>query len=189
MLLFLTIIGNSIPAQATILEQLGPGDDVQEQDGPLDVSNGSPLQFEESISIDEHDLTTIFDNEGVSPAANDALKAIRDAQLAGADVSLLVEQFNLAMGLLHQAEQSDFTSCASIDVCVNAANVLFASIEKDSYNLGEESKKSLYEQMLISEVYAIVTAFGMSLGLLYIYKQYKSYQLRKFLDAEVIVSS
>jgi hypothetical protein len=147
--------------------------------------------IDESISLaDTPDtmVTIVREKVQVPISADIALQAIRDAEATGADVSELVDKFNVALDQLRQAEESHFDSCVSRDDCIASANRIFESIENEAHKLSDEAKNSLYQRILSSEVYAVVIAFGMSLGLLYVYKHYKSYQLRKFLDMDIVFS-
>lgn len=161
------------------------------QDNELGSTAQLSQHIEESISMaDTPDtiVTIVREKVQVPISADIALQAIRDAEAARADVSELVHQFNVALDQLRQAGESQFDSCVSRDDCIASANRIFESVENEAHKLSDEAKNSLYQRMLNSEVYAVVIAFGMSLGLLYVYKHYKSYQLRKFLDMDIVFS-
>ncbi|MFY3740882.1 MAG: hypothetical protein HMLIMOIP_001327 [Candidatus Nitrosomirales archaeon] len=144
----------------------------------LDNSSAAPVE-----QID----TALPNAEGekISSIINDALSAIHAAEASGANVSPLVDQFNIAIELLRLAEGPDFGSCSSFDQCTDNANQIFVSIINDADGLSENAKMEYYENMAVGEIYAILIAFALSFVGLYLYGQYKSHELKRFLEMEV----
>jgi hypothetical protein len=125
------------------------------------------------------------DNESI-PSVDQALKAIRDADAAGADVSVEIVRFNAAMELLHQASTSDFSSCSSHDSCVDAANIIFASITDDATTLREQAVMKSYEEIILSEIIIIAGAFLSSVFALLIYRHWKLSQQERILNKDIV---
>lgn len=138
------------------------------------VANGADISAEQ----DDMSLT--------NTSADITLKSIKQAEIAGADVSDLVKRFNYALDLLQQAEISDFRSCASYSDCIQKANTTFISITHDSELLREQAQEtSDYQRIMSFALYAPLGAFTASIAGLYSFKIWKSYQVKKFLDMEI----
>ena len=128
------------------------------------------------------------ENDGgpIASSADLATKSIKDAELAGADVSDLVKGFNTALDLINQADRSKFDSCSSHEDCHQKAMMIFMKITADAPLLKERAEASSSLQKLVSlTVYAPITAFAASLVGYSSYKAWKDLQLKKFLRMEV----
>ena len=114
-----------------------------------------------------------------------AMNAIQQAGSAGADVSELVGRFNSAIGILEQAESSNFNSCGSRDECVQTANAMFVSIAQDATVLKEQSDMEANVKLIVSLLFSVLAAFIISLLGLSLYRLAHYYSIRKFLDMEI----
>ena len=129
--------------------------------------------------------TAVFEDDEMSSKINSALGAIHDAEDSGADVSTLVDQFNIAIDQLRSAEGPDYGSCGSYEHCVDNANQIFASIVNDAKELGQNAEMKHYENVLKMLIYAVIIAFALSSLGVYLYGRYRSSELRRFLEMEV----
>ena len=129
-----------------------------------------------------------IENDGapIASSAGLATKSIKDAELAGADLSDLVKGFNTALDLINQADRSKFDSCSSHEDCHQKAMMIFMKITADAHLLKERAEASSSLQKLVSlTIYAPITAFVTSLVGYSSYKAWKDLQLKKFLRMEV----
>lgn len=125
-------------------------------------------------------------NNMTQPSVDTAFDNIRQAENAGADVSTLVERFNSALELLHQAQISSKKSCSSYTNCVADAQEIFSQITNESASYREHAGRNFYFNVVgIFALYAPLGAFLISFFGLYSYKSWKSYQIKKFLDLEI----
>jgi hypothetical protein len=126
-------------------------------------------------------------NNMTQPSVDTAFDNIRQAEIAGADVSNLVERFNYALELLHQGQiSSSNKSCSSYTNCVADAQEIFSQITNESASYREHAGRDFYYNVVgIFALYAPLGAFLISFFGLYSYKSWKSYQIKKFLDLEI----
>ena len=79
-------------------------------------------------------------NNMTQPSVDTAFDNIRQAEIAGADVSNLVERFNYALELLHQGQiSSSNKSCSSYTNCVADAQEIFSQITNESASYREHA--------------------------------------------------
>ncbi len=132
----------------------------------------------------ENDVSTSASNTSSTPASL-ALTRIRAAEIAGSDVTNLVERYTQAVDLLNQARVSDYKTCTSSD-CLTRANEIFASIISDAGILREKAlQEATFRKVMDFGVYIPVGSFaGAFLGLYY-YNAWKSYQTKRFLNMEI----
>src|SRR5574341_1043082 len=110
-------------------------------------------------------VSTGTDNENnlISVSPELAVESIKDAQIAGADVSDLVNSFNIALDLIEQADRSNFDSCKSYEDCNERAMQIFAKITNDAYLLKEQAEAaSTFQKSMNLMVYAPITTFIVS---------------------------
>jgi hypothetical protein len=126
-------------------------------------------------------------NNMTQPSVDTAFDNIRQAEIAGADVSNLVERFNYALELLHQGQiSSSNKSCSSYTNCVADAQEIFSQITNESASYRENAGRDFYYNVVgIFALYAPLGAFLISFFGLHSYKSWKSYQIKKFLDLEI----
>ncbi len=121
-----------------------------------------------------------------SKSADLALKGIQDAERYGADISILTEKFNRALGLIEQANTSDYVTCFGYDSCLDSAITIFNSISNDSVFLKDEANRlSIYRNVTVMGIYLPLIAFFSLLFIFYLYKTWKSFQKDKFLNMQI----
>jgi len=131
-------------------------------------------------------LSVEKDDNLISISTDLALKSMKDAQLAGADVSELVGSFNVALDLIEQANKSKFESCSSYEDCNEKAGKLFVKIANDAHLLKEQAEAaSTFQRLMNLSVYAPVTAFVTSVIGYSSFKAWKSRQIKRLLEMEI----
>ena len=114
------------------------------------------------------------------------IRGIQRAAEAGADVSSLIDKFNLGLDYLNQAQSSDFKICSSSEDCIIRANEIFVSIDRESSILIEQSEvASNYRSIMTYGLLVPMGAFSSSLTIAFFLKVWRSYRLKKFLDKEI----
>ena len=115
-----------------------------------------------------------------------AVAGLQRAAAAGADVSALTDKFNMGLDFLRQAQDSDFRSCSNSNDCQVQANETFASITKESAILTQQSDAaSNYHSIMTYGLFVPSIAFATSLSIIWLFKVWKSYQIKRFLDMEI----
>jgi hypothetical protein len=115
-----------------------------------------------------------------------AVDGIQRAAAAGADVSALTDKFNVGLDFLYQAQDADFRMCSYSEDCKARANEIFASISKESAILMEHSQAaSNYRSIMTYGLLVPSIAFATSLSIVCLFKVWKSYQIKRFLDMEI----
>jgi hypothetical protein len=119
-------------------------------------------------------------------SADLALRDIQDAERNGAEISLLIEKFNTALGLIEQANTSKYATCLGYDNCLDSATTIFNSISEDSLILKDEANRlSSYTNVIVIGIYLPLSAFFSLLFIFYLYKTWKSVQKDKFLNMQI----
>jgi hypothetical protein len=119
-------------------------------------------------------------------SADLALKGIQDAERYGADISILTEKFNKALGLIEQANTSNYVTCFGYDNCLDSAITIFNSISKDSVILKDETNRlSGYKNATVMGICLPLITFFSLLFIFYLYKTWKSFQKDKFLNMQI----
>ena len=125
-------------------------------------------------------------NNITQTSVESAFNNIRQAEIAGADVSNLVVRFNDALKLLQQTQQSPSRSCSSNSNCIGDAHEIFSSIISASATNREHAEHNSYNKIIMTfAIYAPLGAFMISLFALYSYKSWRSYQIKKLLGLEI----
>lgn len=133
-------------------------------------------------SIVDEDLTRPL----TISSRDSAVAGIQEAAAAGADVSALIDKFNLGLDFLRQVQDSDFGSCSYSEDCQVQANEKFVSITAESAILRERSEAaSNYRSIMTYALFVPSVAFAASLSVVYLFKVWKSYQIRRFFDMEI----
>jgi hypothetical protein len=128
----------------------------------------------------ENHMTTAYQS------ADLALKGIQDAERTGADISILTEKFNKALGLIEQANTSNYVTCFGYDNCLDSAITIFNSISKDSVILKDEANRlSGYKNVTVIGICLPLIVFFSLLFIFYLYKTWKSFQKDKFLNMQI----
>ena len=119
-------------------------------------------------------------------SADLALSGIRDAERNGAEIFPLIEKFNMALGLMEQANTSKYTTCFGYDNCLDSAITIFNSISKDSVILRDEANRiSGYTNVIVIGIFLPLIAFFSLLFIFYLYKTWKLFQKDKFLNMQI----
>ena len=119
-------------------------------------------------------------------SADLALKDIQDAERNGADVSILIEKFNAALGLIEQANTKNHTTCFGYDSCLDSAVTILNSISKESAFLKDEANRvSGYKNVTVMGIYLPSIAFFSLLFAFYLYKTWKAFQRDRFLNMQI----
>ena len=125
------------------------------------------------------------DNNIINTSADAALKSIKEAQFAGADVSDLIRSFNMALDLIDQAEKSQFDSCVSYDDCNAKAAKIFGMITNNAHLMKEQAvAASIFQRVVNLSVYAPVSAFITSFAGYGLFRVWKAHQLSKLLEID-----
>jgi hypothetical protein len=128
----------------------------------------------------ESRMTAIYES------ADLALKGIQDAERYEADVSILIEKFNTAIGLIEQANTSQYVTCFGFVNCLDNAITIFSSISKESEGLKNEANRlSDYRDFTVMGIYLPLIAFFSLLFIFYLYKTWKSFQKNNFLNMQI----
>lgn len=116
-------------------------------------------------------------------SADLALKGIQDAERSGADISMLIEKFNAAVGLIEEANTKNYVTCSGYNSCLDSAVTILNSISKDSAFLKDEANRlSGSKDVTVMGIYLPLMAFFSLLFAFYLYKTWKSVQREKFLN-------
>jgi hypothetical protein len=119
-------------------------------------------------------------------SADLALNDIKDAEYNGADVSILIEKFNAALGLMEQANTNKHTTCFSYNSCLDSAVTILNSIINDSAFLKDEAIRiSGYRNVTLMGIYLPSIAFFSLLFVFYLYNTWKSFQRDRFLNMHI----
>ncbi len=115
-----------------------------------------------------------------------ALGHIQDAERYGADISILTEKFNMALGLIEQANTKNYATCFGYDNCLDSAIVIFDSISKDSVILRDQANRlSVYNDVVVMGIILPLVSFFSALFIFYLHKTWKSFQQDKFLNMQI----
>ncbi|MGH9992543.1 MAG: hypothetical protein ACREBU_03995 [Nitrososphaera sp.] len=110
-----------------------------------------------------------------------ALRSIKNAEQAGADVSGLVERFNVAIDLLQRAENNDSSSCASYDECVIQANdMLLSIVDNASLLANQATARNEQSIVMMFTVHLPVSSFLLSVVIVVVYRVWKDRRIKKF---------
>ncbi|MCI0563998.1 MAG: hypothetical protein MN733_36445, partial [Nitrososphaera sp.] len=92
-----------------------------------------------ATATDAEIATVPIHSDLVKATADQALKSIKNAEESGADVSGLVDRFNVAVDLQQRVERNDYSACPSYDACLIQANGILLSIVEDASSLRNEA--------------------------------------------------
>ncbi len=128
------------------------------------------------------------DSNLVATSAELALESINKAQVAGADVSHLVDRYNLALNLTDQADNGSFHSCNSSEDCNEQAVTIFVKLLDDADLLKEQAiVASSFQKLMNVSIYAPITSFVTSIIGYWSFKRWKSHRNERFLEMEIKV--
>ena len=132
------------------------------------------------------DIDIMRDNSLIATSSDLAVNSIRNAELAGTDISDLVNNYNVALDLIDQAEKSKFDSCSSHEDCYEKAIKIFMQITVDADLLKEKGEMaSSYAKLINIVVYSPVIAFATSIVGYTSFRAWKSNQVKRLLEMEI----
>jgi hypothetical protein len=125
-------------------------------------------------------------SEFVAATSNQALKSIKSAEVAGADVSELVRRFNVALDLQRQAERGNLDSCSSYDQCIIEANNMMLAIVEDATLLGKQATaKNEQANVMTFTVYVPLGSFVASILFVALYRAWQSRREKSYQEMDI----
>ena len=122
----------------------------------------------------------------VTATSNQALKSIKSAEAAGADVSDLVARFNVALDLQKEAELGNYVSCPSYDQCIVASNNMMLAIVEDATNVGNQATaRNEQANVMTFTVYVPLGSFVASLLIVITYRAWQSRRAKSYQGMDV----
>jgi hypothetical protein len=122
----------------------------------------------------------------VTATSNQALKSIKSAEAAGADVSDLVARFNSALDLQKQAEMGNYATCPSYDQCIIASNNMMLAIVEDATVVGNQATaRNEQANVMTFTVFVPLGAFAASLLIVIIYRAWQSRRAKSYQEMNV----
>jgi hypothetical protein len=122
----------------------------------------------------------------VIATTNQALKSIKSAEASGADVSALIERFNMALDLQHQAEAKVYESCPNYNRCIAQSNTVMLSIVEDATVLGNEATASIEQASVLTfAVYVPAGAFALSVAVVMLHRAWSSRRAERYQKMDI----
>jgi hypothetical protein len=115
-----------------------------------------------------------------------AVNEIRIAYAHGADVSSLVERFNIGLDLLRQEETGQFNTCTDGNDCHQKAIKEFAFVSSEAMRLGNMAEQeSTVQKMIYFAIYVPLGAFVGSFLIVLTQKILRTIETKKFQNSIV----
>jgi hypothetical protein len=115
-----------------------------------------------------------------------AVKEIRIAYAHGADVSSIVERFNIALDLLEQEKMGQFNTCTDGNDCHQKAIKEFAFVSSEAMRLGNMAEQeSSVQKAIYFAVYVPLGAFVGSFLIVFTQKILRTIETKKFQNSIV----
>jgi hypothetical protein len=115
-----------------------------------------------------------------------AVEEIRIAYAHGADVSSLIERFNIGLDLLQQEKMGQFNTCTDSNDCHQKAIKEFASVSSEAMSLGNMAEqKSSVQKTIYFAVYVPLGAFVGSFLIVLTQKILRTIETKKFQNSIV----
>lgn len=122
----------------------------------------------------------------VAATTDQALKSIKSAEIAGADITDLVARFNMVLDLQRQAERGTFTSCPSYDECIVQANDMMLEIVQDASTLANEATaKSEQANVMMFTVYVPVGSFIASVVIVVLFRAWQARRAKRYQEMDI----
>lgn len=122
----------------------------------------------------------------LAATTNQALKSIKAAEAAGADVTGLVARFNEALSLQSQADSGDFAGCSSHDDCLVKSNDMMLAIVEDATALGNQATaKNEQANVMLFTVYVPAGSFMASLCIVIAYRTWQSRRQKRYQEMDI----
>lgn len=122
----------------------------------------------------------------VVATTNQALRSIKSAEAAGADVSDLVARFDIAIDLQQQAENGSYKDCPSYNECIVRSNDMLLSIVEDATTLGNQatSRNEQWKLMMFT-VYVPLGSFVLSLAIVLFYRAWQNRRSKAYQEMDI----
>jgi hypothetical protein len=130
-----------------------------------------------------------LNGEGGETMQNQMANAVNEIRIAyahGADVSSLVERFNIGLDLLRQEETGQFNTCTDGNDCHQKAIKEFAFVSSEAMRLGNMAEQeSTVQKMIYFAVYVPLGAFVGSFLIVLTQKILRTIETKKFQNSIV----
>jgi len=154
--------------------------------GALVLSIVSILAAADAIGVSGGVSSEGVRSDLVKATTDQALRSIKNADESGADVSGLIDRFNVAIDLQQQAEKNDFTACNSYDACLIQSNDMLLAIVDDASSLRNQATANKEAANVITfTVYLPVSSFVLSVLLVVMHRLWKSRRVKKFQEMDI----
>ena len=122
----------------------------------------------------------------VIATTNQALKSIKTAEAADADVSGLVDRFNVAIDLQEQAQRGVYQSCSSYNECIVQSNSMMLSIVEDSSLMGNQLTARMEQSNAMTfTVYIPLGSFAISVAIVLTYRAWESRRSKRYQGMDI----
>jgi hypothetical protein len=126
------------------------------------------------------------EGETIQDQISKAVKEIRIACAHGADVSSLIERFNIGLDLLEQEKMGQFNTCTDGNDCHQKAIKEFASVSSEAMRLGNMAEQeSSVQKAIYFAVYVPLGAFVGSFLIVLTQKILRTIEIKKFQNSIV----
>jgi hypothetical protein len=126
------------------------------------------------------------EGETIQDQMSKAVKEIRIAYAHGADVSSLIERFNIGLDLLQQEKMGQFNTCTDGNDCHQKAIKEFAFVSSEAMRLGNMAKQeSNVQKTIYFAVYVPLGAFVGSFLIVLTQKILRTIEIKKFQNSIV----
>ena len=154
--------------------------------GALVLSIVSILAAADAIGVSGGVSSEGVRSDLVKATTDQALRSIKNADESGADVSGLIDRFNVAIDLQQQAEKNDFTACNSYDACLIQSNDMLLAIVDDASSLRNQATANKEAANVMTfTVYLPVSSFVLSVLLVVMHRLWKSRRVKKFQEMDI----
>jgi len=154
--------------------------------GALVLSIVSILAAADAIGVSGGVSSEGVRSDLVKATTDQALRSIKNADESGADVSGLIDRFNVAIDLQQQAEKNDSTACNSYDACLIQSNDMLLAIVDDASSLRNQATANKEAANVMTfTVYLPVSSFVLSVLLVVMHRLWKSRRVKKFQEMDI----
>lgn len=154
--------------------------------GALVLSIVSILAAADAIGVSGGVSSEGVRSDLVKATTDQALRSIKNADESGADVSGLIDRFNVAIDLQQQAEKNDLTACNSYDACLIQSNDMLLAIVDDASSLRNQATANKEAANVMTfTVYLPVSSFVLSVLLVVMHRLWKSRRVKKFQEMDI----
>lgn len=134
----------------------------------------------------EAQLAADSTSDFVTATTNQALKSIKSAEAAGANISDLVARFNVALDLQRQAERGQYTECASYDACIVESNNMMLAIVEEATSLGNQATaRNEQANVMTFTVYVPLGSLAASILIVVLYRAWQSRRAKSLQEMNI----